>query len=240
MQAKSHTCRPGWKRRQHVTVVELFPMVRRSAATSCATSLCSVQTAARHCAVCRQRRNVCALLERTFSLQCHHTPRRRSTHSIEGPCLFPRFLQVSLLCKALTRDKFPKTRAAENNLVDNFILWRTNPSYTDPPLSLLTIAKHGKHGVQELLYDFKKRNAGNDIWQWCGDVLHELQLSDRPNYALKYRTRDRATARCGRVTVMAAHHIQFCRVFVVLAYSQQHEQDTRDAMSCGKPSRAAQ
>ena len=43
--------------------------------------------------------NVCALLERTFSLQCRRTlRRRRSTHLTEGMCLFPRPLRVSLLC----------------------------------------------------------------------------------------------------------------------------------------------
>ena len=62
--------------------------------------------------------NVCALLERTFSLQCRRTLRRRSTHSTEGMCLFPRPLRVSdplILCKAFNRDNFPKTRAAKKN-----------------------------------------------------------------------------------------------------------------------------
>ena len=60
--------------------------------------------------------NVCALLERKFSLQCRRTLRRRSPHhSIEGPCFSPRFLWVCLLCKAFKRDKFPKTRAAAKN-----------------------------------------------------------------------------------------------------------------------------
>ena len=59
--------------------------------------------------------NVCALLERTFSLQCRRTLRRRSTHSTEGMCLFPCPLRASLLCKASNRDNFPETRAAKKN-----------------------------------------------------------------------------------------------------------------------------
>ena len=61
--------------------------------------------------------NVCAPLERTFSLQCRRTLRGRSTHSTEGMCLFPRPLRVSLLCncKAFNRDNFPKTGAAKKN-----------------------------------------------------------------------------------------------------------------------------
>ena len=116
--------------------------------------------------------NVCALLERTLSSQWRPTPRRRSTHLIEGPCLFPRFLQVSLLCKALKRDKFPKTQAAENNLVDNFIFWRTGPSYTDSPLSLLTIAKHwpvqsgGRSAPPLLSFErWRKRRRSSNIHQ---------------------------------------------------------------------------
>ena len=42
------------------------------------------------------------------SIGTHHS-------SIEGTCLFPRPLRVCLLCKALKRDNFPKTRAADKN-----------------------------------------------------------------------------------------------------------------------------
>ena len=106
--------------------------------------------------------------------------------------------------------------------------------------------------VREVLCDFEKRKGGNDIRQWCGDVLHELQLSDRQRHALKYRTRGQGDCslwkdhRYGRLTAS-----NFGRVFVrssstgtlvhsllyrgalpalpALAYDREHEEDARDA-----------